>query len=35
VKIYDEVGAGRRIEHDRFIVDLDKYFEKLKKKIDG
>ena len=35
VKIYDEVEQVGESEHDRFVVDLDKYFEKLKKKING
>ena len=33
VKIYDEVEQVGEAEHDRFVIDLDKYFEKLKKKI--
>ena len=35
VKIFDEVEQVGESEHDRFVVDLDKYFEKLKKKING
>ena len=35
VKIFDEVEQVGESEHDRFVVDLDKYFEKLKKKITG
>ena len=33
VKVYDEVEQVGEAEHDRFVIDLDKYFEKLKKKI--
>lgn len=35
VKIFDEVEQVGESEHDRFVVDLDKYFERLKKKING
>ena len=35
VKIFDEVEQVGESEHDRFVVDLDRYFEKLKKKING
>ena len=35
VKVYDDVEQVGEAEHDRFVIDLDKYFEKLKKKIGG
>ena len=35
VKVYDDVEQVGESEHDRFVVDLDKYFERLKKKIAG
>ena len=35
VKIYDEVEQVGESEHDRIVVDLDKYFEKLKKKMEA
>ena len=35
VKVFDEVEQVGESEHDRFVIDLDKYFEKLKKKIAG
>ena len=34
VKVFDEVEQVGEAEHDRFVVDLDKYFEKLRKKIE-
>jgi predicted thioesterase len=33
VKVYDDVEQVGESEHDRFVIDLDKYFEKLKKKL--
>ena len=33
VKVYDEVEQVGESEHDRFVIDLDKYFEKLRKKL--
>ena len=33
VKVYDDVEQVGEAEHDRFVIDLDKYFEKLRKKI--
>src|SRR5262245_48155319 len=33
VKVYDDVEQVGESEHDRFVIDLDKYFERLKKKI--
>ena len=35
VKVYDEVEQVGESEHDRFVVDLDKYFERLKKKMEA
>jgi predicted thioesterase len=35
VKVYDEVEQVGESEHDRFVVDLDKYFERLKKKMES
>lgn len=35
VKIYDDVEQVGEAEHDRFVIDLDKYFEKLRKKLAG
>jgi len=34
VKVYDDVEQVGEAEHDRFVIDLDKYFEKLRKKIE-
>ena len=33
VKVYDDVEQVGEDEHDRFVIDLDKYMEKLKKKL--
>jgi predicted thioesterase len=33
VKVYDEVEQVGESEHDRFVIDLDKYMERLKKKL--
>lgn len=33
VKVFDDTEQVGESEHDRFIVDLDKYFAKLKKKL--
>lgn len=33
VKVYDDVEQVGESEHDRFVIDLDKYFEKLRKKL--
>lgn len=33
VKVFDDVEQVGESEHDRFIVDLDKYFAKLKQKL--
>jgi predicted thioesterase len=35
VKVYDDVEQVGESEHDRFVIDLDKYFERLKKKLGG
>jgi predicted thioesterase len=35
VKIFDEVEQVGESEHDRFVIDVDKYIERLKKKIAG
>ena len=35
VKVYDDVEQVGESEHDRFVIDLDKYMERLKKKIAG
>lgn len=33
VKVFDDTEQVGESEHDRFVVDLDKYFDKLKKKL--
>lgn len=33
VKVFDDVEQVGESDHDRFIVDLDKYFERLEKKL--
>lgn len=33
VKVFDDAEQVGESEHDRFVVDLDKYFAKLKKKL--
>ncbi|HXF67438.1 MAG TPA: thioesterase family protein [Burkholderiales bacterium] len=35
VKVFDEVEQVGEAEHERFVIDLDKYIERLKKKISG
>lgn len=35
IKVFDEVEQVGECDHDRFIVDLDKYQAKLRKKIEG
>jgi fluoroacetyl-CoA thioesterase len=35
IKVFDDVEQVGECDHDRFIVDLDKYQAKLKKKIEG
>ena len=34
-KVYDEVEQVGEAEHDRFVIDLDKYMAKLKAKVEG
>lgn len=33
VKVYDDIEQVGEAEHERFVIDLDKYFERLRKKI--
>jgi predicted thioesterase len=33
VKVFDDVEQVGEAEHDRFVIDVDKYIERLKKKI--
>lgn len=33
VKVYDDVEQVGESEHDRFVIQLDQYFEKLRKKL--
>jgi fluoroacetyl-CoA thioesterase len=33
IKVYDEVEQVGEAEHERFVIDVDKYLERLKKKI--
>ncbi|HYH41515.1 MAG TPA: thioesterase family protein [Burkholderiales bacterium] len=35
VKIFDDVEQVGEVSHERFVIDLDKYTERLKKKIEG
>jgi predicted thioesterase len=35
VKVYDDVEQVGEAEHERFVIDVDKYIERLKKKIQG
>jgi predicted thioesterase len=35
IKVFDDIEQVGECDHDRFIVDLDKYQAKLKKKIEG
>lgn len=35
VKVYDDVEPVGEAEHERFVIDVDKYIERLKKKING
>jgi fluoroacetyl-CoA thioesterase len=35
VKVFDEIEQVGESEHDRFVIDVDKYIERLKKKIAG
>jgi predicted thioesterase len=33
VKVYDEVEQVGEAEHERFVIDLDKYMDRLRKKV--
>ena len=35
VKVYDEVEQVGEADHERFVIDLDKYMERLRKKIEA
>ena len=35
IRVFDDIEQVGECDHDRFIVDLDKYQAKLKKKIEG
>ena len=35
VKIYDDVEQVGEVDHERFVIDLDKYTERLRKKATG
>ena len=35
VKVFDDVEQVGEAEHERFVIDVDKYIERLKKKISG
>lgn len=35
IKVFDDIEQVGDCDHDRFIVDLDRYQAKLKKKIEG
>jgi predicted thioesterase len=35
VKVYDEVEQVGEAEHERFVIDVDKYVERLRKKIEA
>jgi len=35
IRVFDDIEQVGDCDHDRFIVDLDKYQAKLKKKIEG
>jgi len=35
MKVFDDIEQVGEAEHDRFIVDLDKYMARLKAKIEG
>ena len=35
VKVYDDVEQVGEAEHERFVIDVDKYVERLKKKIEA
>ena len=35
VKVYDDIEQVGEAEHERFIIDLDKYMARLKAKVEG
>jgi len=35
VKVFDDVEQVGEAEHERFVIDLDRYIERLRKKISG
>ena len=35
VKLYDDVEQVGEVTHERFVIDVDKYTERLRKKIQG
>jgi predicted thioesterase len=35
VKIFDDVEQVGEVTHERFVIDVDKYTERLRKKIEG
>ena len=35
VKVYDDVEQVGEAEHERFVIDVDRYIERLRKKISG
>jgi predicted thioesterase len=35
MKVFDDVEQVGEAEHERFVVDLDKYMARLKAKVDG
>lgn len=35
VKVYDEVEQVGEVTHERFIIDVEKYTERLRKKMEG
>jgi predicted thioesterase len=35
MKVFDDIEQVGEAEHERFVVDLDKYMARLKAKVDG
>jgi len=35
IKVFDDVEQVGEAEHERFVIDVDKYIERLKKKIEA
>ncbi|MBX9811569.1 MAG: thioesterase family protein [Burkholderiales bacterium] len=35
IKVFDDVEQVGEVEHERFVIDVDKYTERLRKKIVG